>query len=96
MQAAGMKRKYDDHSEEDSTSDDTWTPGSTAQPESPPSKVMAVSTRSRGPTVNPDPKSVDAALDAADGVVNNESDLSSDTDEEEEEESSCSEEEEEE
>jgi hypothetical protein len=100
-----------------SSDDETWTPGSSVSSssegaESPAlsmdpvtsettTTTTAIHTRSRGPVERPTAQA-DIAMECADAVVDNESDLSSDTEEDddeedgEEEEESCEEEEEEE
>ena len=84
-----MKRKYEkeESSNDDETSDETWTPGSccSQQSESPVATPTGVRTRSRGPVERPPAAQADAAMDLADGVVDDESDLSSDTESDEEE-----------
>jgi hypothetical protein len=102
---ATRKRKFeapheeDDDSTTESESDSSWAPSSVEEEEgeeevSPP-VVSTYRTRSRGPAP-PKPEDIDATMDRADEVVNNESDFSSTTSEEEEEEEEESAEEEEE
>lgn len=100
MQQAGIKRKYEAESSsgEEESSDETWTPGSSCSSQQEmQSPRPIVHTRSKGAAEQP-PAQADAAMESADAVVDNESDLSSDTeeDESEDEEDSYDEEEEEE
>ena len=91
----GMKRKHSSDTESGTDSDETWTPSSCSQGTESPT-VPAVCTRSRGPVERPADQAK-SAMDLADAVVDNESDLSSDTekDDEEDDEESGEEEEEE-
>lgn len=112
MQAGMKRKfKYESNSSdgESSSDDETWSPGSSYS-SSPSSSSLqeeegevkptaqqapSIRTRSRGPVERPS-EQANSAMDTADAVVDNESDLSSDTEEEEEEEESYDEEEEEE
>lgn len=94
----GMKRKHNES--DDETSDDTWVPESSQEPEAPAEPPRLIHTRSRGAVERPtDTTPIDTVMDAADKVVDNESDLSSDTEEDDEEDDdsfdSCEEEEDE-
>ena len=104
---ATRKRKFEAQEDDaadsatESESDSSWAPSSAEEEgeeegeEPSPPVVSTYRTRSRGPAP-PKPEDIDATMDRADEVVNNESDFSSTTSEEEEEEEEESVEEEEE